>query len=66
MPLAIFLFAAEGKIDWLGGLAVLLGIGIGSYGAARLTDYVSDVSVKRASLSICWLVTVYAFYSTYG
>ena len=63
---AIFLFAAEGKIDWLGGLAVLVGIGIGSYGAARLTDYVSDVSVKRASLSICWLVTVYAFYSTYG
>ena len=32
---AIFLFAAEGKIDWLGGLAVLVGIGIGSYGARR-------------------------------
>ena len=61
---AIFLFAAEGKIDWLGGLAALLGIGIGSYGAARLTDYVSDVSVKRASLAVCWLVTAYAFYST--
>jgi len=63
---AISLFAAEGRIDWQGGLAVLLGIGIASYGAARLTDYVSDVSVKWASLSICWLVTAYAFYSTYS
>ena len=63
---AIVLFAYEGKIDWLGGLAVLVGIGIGSYGAARLTDYVSDASVKRASLAVCWLVTLYAFYATYG
>ena len=63
---AILLFAYEGKIDWLGGLAVLVGIGLGSYGAARLTDYVSDSTVKRASLAVCWLVTVYAFISTYG
>ncbi len=62
---AILLFAYEGKIDWLGGMAVLVGIGIGSYGAARLTDYVSDSTVKRASLAVCWLVTIYAFYSTY-
>lgn len=63
---AILLFALEGKIDYLGGLAVMLGIGIGSYGAARLTDYVSDANVKRASLAICWLVTAYAFLTTYG
>jgi uncharacterized protein len=63
---AIMLFAYEGKIDWLGGMAVLVGIGIGSYGAARLTDYVSDKNVKRASLFVCWLVTLYAFYATYG
>ena len=63
---AIVLFAFEGKIDYVGGLAVILGIGIGSYGAARLTDYVSDTNVKRASLLVCWLVTAYAFYSTYG
>jgi uncharacterized membrane protein YfcA len=63
---AIMLFAYEGKIDWLGGMAVLVGIGIGSYGAARLTDYVSDKNVKRASLFVCWLVTLYAFYTTYG
>jgi uncharacterized membrane protein YfcA len=63
---ALLLFAAEGKIDYLGGLAVMVGIGIGSYGAARLTDYVSDTNVKRASLAVCWLVTLYAFYTTYG
>ena len=63
---AIVLFAYEGKIDWLGGMAVLVGIGLGSYGAARLTDHVSDVTVKRASLAVCWLVTLYAFYATYG
>jgi hypothetical protein len=44
----------------------MVGIGIGSYGAARLTDYVSDTNVKRASLAVCWLVTLYAFYTTYG
>jgi len=63
---AIVLFAYEGKIDWLGGMAVLVGIGLGSYGAARLTDHVSDVTVKRASHAVCWLVTLYAFYATYG
>lgn len=63
---AILLFATQGKIDYVGGLAVMVGIGIGSYGAARLTDYVSDANVKRASLAVCWLVTVYAFVSTYS
>ena len=63
---ALALFAAEGKIDYVGGLAVMVGIGIGSYGAARLTDYVSDANVKRASLAVCWLVTTYAFFVTYG
>ena len=63
---ALALFAAEGKIDYVGGLAVMVGIGIGSYGAARLTDYVSDANVKRASLAVCWLVTAYAFFVTYG
>ena len=62
---AIGLFAYEGKIDYLGGLAVTLGIGLGSYAAARLTDYVSDVTVKRASLAVCFIVTAYAFYTTY-
>jgi uncharacterized membrane protein YfcA len=63
---AIILFAIEGQIDYVGGLAVMLGIGIGSYGAARLTDYVSDANVKRASLFVCWLVTVYAFLTAYA
>jgi uncharacterized membrane protein YfcA len=63
---ALALFAAEGKIDYVGGLAVMVGIGIGSYGAARLTDYVSDANVKRTSLAVCWLVTTYAFFVTYG
>jgi uncharacterized membrane protein YfcA len=63
---AIILFALDGQIDYMGGLAVMLGIGIGSYGAARLTDYVSDTNVKRASLFVCWAVTLYAFYVTYG
>ena len=63
---AIVLFAFDGKIDYVGGLAVMFGIGIGSYGAARLTDFVSDANVKRASLLVCWMVTAYAFYVTYG
>ncbi len=62
---AIILFAINGKIDYFGGLAVTVGIGLGSYGAARLTDYVSDANVKRASLAICFIVTGYAFYVTY-
>ena len=63
---ALILFALDGQIDYVGGLAVMAGIGIGSYGAARLTDYVSDENVKRASLFVCWLVTVYAFLTAYG
>ena len=63
---ALILFALDGQIDYGGGLAVMVGIGIGSYGAARLTDYVSDANVKRASLAVCWLVTAYAFYVNYA
>ena len=63
---AIILFAVERQIDYVGGGAVMLGIGIGSYGAARLTDYVSDANVKRASLFVCWLVTLYAFVTAYA
>ena len=43
----------------------MLGIGLGSYGAARLTDFVSDATVRRASLAVCIGVTVYAFYAEY-
>jgi len=63
---AILLFAVEGKIDYIGGLAVMAGIGISSYGAARLTNYVSDANVKRASLAVCLMVTAYAFYVAYA
>jgi uncharacterized membrane protein YfcA len=63
---ALLLFALEGKIDYVGGLAVMVGIGIGSYGAARLTNYVSDTTVKRASIGVCLLVTGYAFFIAYS
>ena len=48
------------------GAAVMAGIGISSYGAARLTNYVSDANVKRASLAVCLMVTAYAFYVAYA
>jgi uncharacterized membrane protein YfcA len=63
---ALVLFIHADAIDYTGGLAVMTGIGIGSYGAARLTDYVSDDNVKRASLIVCLIVTTYAFWRYYG
>ena len=62
---ALLLFALEGKIDYVGGLAVMVGIGIGSYGAARWTNHISDSNVKRASIAVCLLVTGYAFFIAY-
>ena len=62
---ALILFIRADAIDYLGGLAVMAGIGIGSYGAARLTDYVSDENVRRASLLVCFGVTIYAFWRYY-
>lgn len=62
---ALVLFIGAGVVDYVGGLAVMLGIGLGSYGAARLTDFVSDATVRRASLAVCIGVTVYAFYAEY-
>ena len=59
---ALVLFFMSDKVDISGGLAVMAGIGIGSYTAARLTDYVSDKNVKRASLTVCIAVTAYAFW----
>ena len=59
---ALILFAYADAINYLGGLAVMLGIAIGSYGAARLSDFISEATVRRASLAICLGVTAYAFY----
>ncbi|MEC7209619.1 MAG: sulfite exporter TauE/SafE family protein, partial [Pseudomonadota bacterium] len=63
---ALVLFIGAGVVDYVGGLAVMAGIGLGSYGAARLTDYVSDKTVRHISLAICIGVTAYAFYVEYG
>lgn len=63
---ALVLFIGAGVVDYVGGLAVMAGIGLGSYGAARLTNYVSDKTVRRISLAICIGVTAYAFYAEYG
>ena len=62
---ALVLFIGAGVVDYVGGLAVMAGIGLGSYAAARLTDYVSDKTVRHISLAICIGVTAYAFYAEY-
>ena len=59
---ALVLFVLDDKIDYSGGLAVMAGIGIGSYVAARLTEFISDSNVKTVSLAVCIGVTIYAFW----
>jgi uncharacterized membrane protein YfcA len=63
---ALVLFILDDKIDYSGGLAVMAGIGIGSYVAARLTDHISDRNVKTVSLIVCIGVTVFAFWRQWG
>jgi uncharacterized membrane protein YfcA len=63
---AIFVFAYAGSIDWTAGTSVMIGIALGSYIAARISDRVPDRLMKFVISAISIGVTGYFFWDVYA
>ncbi len=61
---AILLFGLNGKIAWADGFFMMIGIMLGSYGAARFASKLSPTLLRYVITLICLSVTLYFFYVT--
>lgn len=63
---AITVFALAGSIDWTAGTSVTIGIVLGSYLAARISNRVPDKLMKIVISAISIGVTAYFFWDAYA
>ena len=58
---AVLIFVATGKVDWLPGLVMMAGAVTGGYMAGRFSQYVPQIWLRRFIITLASAMTVYYF-----
>ena len=63
---AVVIFLATGKMDWLPGLVMMAGAVVGGYSTGRFSQYVPQVWLRRFIIAIASGMTLYYFLHSLG